>query len=169
MIFPDYYALRIYVICLALLACGVWMFRAGARKAFRFQFLLWLLAFLFIAIGSLFTILAIISPGKDTRSAPIYSPDHKHAIRITVLDLGGTGGGTFVDLYSFHGLIENRIADGEWKSLGPEDVKWIGNAQLFISFRKESGPPYWCKSAQSIEVSCDPPPENARRLGTKKP
>ncbi len=162
MIFPDYYSLRVYVICFSLLALGVWMFRAGSGKPFPFQIPLRFLAVLFIAIGSIFTLLTIGLSGTNTRSAPIYSPDHQHAIRITLLDLGATGGGTFVDLYSFHGLIENRIANGEWNSLGPEDAKWIGNAELLISFRKESGPPYWCKSAQSIEVHCDPPAADAR-------
>jgi hypothetical protein len=163
MIFPDYYALRVYVMCFALLACGVWMFRAGGRKSFRFQIPLRILAVLFIAIGSLFTLVAIISPGTISRSAPIYSPDRKHAIRITTFDLGATGGGTFVDLYSFHGLIEKRIANGEWKSLGPEDVKWIGNAELSLTFRKQFRPPYWCMNAQSIEVRCDPSAEDARQ------
>jgi hypothetical protein len=171
MIFPDYFTLRVYVLCFALLGGGIWMLRAGARKTFRIQFLLWLPAFLFIAIGSLFTLLTLliaIRAGANTRSVPIYSPDHNHAIRITAMSRG-TGGLTFVDLYSYYGLVENRIACGEWKSLGPEDVKWAGSAELLISFRKGYGPPYWCESARSINVHCVPPPEVERRPGTSKP
>jgi hypothetical protein len=169
MIFPDYYVLRFYFVCFALVICGVWLFRAGRRKPSHVQTLFRLLAVLFIAIGSLFTLLAIGCDSTDSRSAAIYSPDHEHAIRITTFDLGATGGGTLVDLYSFHGLIENRIATGEWRSLGPEDVKWIGNAEVMISFKKAFRRPDWCESTRSIKVRCDVPATDARRFGANKP
>jgi hypothetical protein len=161
MIFPDYFVLRAYAVCLAFLTLGIWMFRAGKGKPLRLQIPLRFFSVLFIGVSSLFLLLSVACGGVTEHSEPIYSPDRKHAIRITINDAGALGGSTVVDLYSFHGLIANRIATGDWTSPKSEDVKWLGNAEVLISYKNGLRPPDKCKSAQSVVVRCDPPPPNS--------
>jgi hypothetical protein len=161
MIFPNYFVLCEYAVCVAFLAIGAWIFRVSRNKPDQVQTALRILSVMLLAAGWLVALLHFASAGNDSYSPPIYSPDRKHAIRIDQWNRGPVSGGNWVVLYSFHGLIVDRIAHGEWKSLGPESVKWAGNSEIAITW-KDFRTPYWCESAQTIVVRCDPPPPKSQ-------
>ena len=142
----------------ACILLGVWVFAAVrlqkvlVRLPVRFGAVVLvvfgLVAGLFFGLGSL----------SNSNSAPIYSPDHKHAIRVEDLDYGATGGDTLVLLYSAHGFLMDVIFSGEWKVVEAKDVQWFGNTAARIKYRAS---PFKasCQGARGISVRCEQVPD----------
>lgn len=91
--------------------------------------------------------------GSVTKSVPLYSTDHRHAVRIYDYDAGAVGGDTGVYLYSHLGLWSEDIFEGNWKAA--KDVRWINNHELLIKFEPSYGPPV-CKDGSEVKVRCEP-------------
>ncbi len=96
--------------------------------------------------------------GCSGHGAPIYSPDGKTAALIWFDDEGATGGGASVQLYDMHGLRFGLVFDGQWKSVGQSDVRWVDDSHVTIRYEHW---PYYdeqksCRDFHSIKVVCVP-------------
>ena len=88
----------------------------------------------------------------DIHGDPIYSQNHSRAARPT--DWGYVfAGGTAVDLFSWKGLLRQRVfgqSDGEYGFL---QVIWINDHSLVVGYPKEFGAPF-CASTRTVHVEC---------------
>ena len=154
MIFPDYGEIRAFGVLVGLLLAAIWAFRAASsmRKIIRVSVRL-LSGFIIVLASTVTLILA--GCGTVTRSAPIYSPDHQKAIRITDLDWGAVGGDTSVELYSHHGLISEKVFTGEFAAVGPKDISWVNDSEVSIRYSGfATKTAETCNQAHSVKVKC---------------
>ena len=95
-----------------------------------------------------------------TTSAPVFSPDHTRALRVTDHDEGGLGGSTTVDVFWDHGLHSNMIFNGGWKQVEAKDVRWLSNSEILLPYSLISPEyrPDVCKGFAEIKVTCIPVP-----------
>jgi len=154
MIFPDYEEIRAFGVLMGFLFAAIWAFRSArsTRKIIRMS--VRLLSVLVMVLASTVT-LVLVGCGTITRSAPIYSPDHQKAIRITNVDWGAVGGDTSVELYSHYGLISEKVFTGEFAAVGPKDIRWVSNSEVSIRyFGSLTKAAETCNQAHSVKVNC---------------
>jgi len=158
MIFPDYSTIGIVAICLGLCGGSVYLFRSTGLSSTIIKVPTRLVSGLVVACS----VLALGMFGcasawnVTTRSAPIYSPDHLRALRITDTDAGALGGFTGITLYSHHGLIGRTIFAGDWKAAESQTVRWLNNSEVVIRYDASYIHPPRCDSAEGVSVKCEP-------------
>ena len=158
MIFLDYSEILPYAILFGIVIAAVWAFRAVSAKRLWIQILVRAFSIVLLMVATYFALLLHwFGPGKATRSAPIYSPDHSRAIRITHYEdqNGDTNGFTSVDLYSNFGLYSKAILLEEDSLLSEiKDVRWLSDSEVLINVQdveREAG----CKDAVGVKVRCE--------------
>src|SRR5258708_23353326 len=104
MIFPEYGHILVYFVLLLLLSFSLWAYRVVKRNARVFQVPVRIVSIIVFGLTSLMTIMIASCEFSNSKSTPIYSQDHKRALRIYDYDYGATGGETEVFLFSYYGL-----------------------------------------------------------------
>jgi hypothetical protein len=139
---------------------GIWAFRAVRTRRPLIRLPVCFVSVLVVIFGLVAGLFFGLGSLSNLKSAPIYSPDHKHAIQVEDLDYGATGGDTLVVLYSAQGLLTDVIFSGEWKVVDAKDVRWFGNTAVRITYRAS---PYsaTCQGARGIAVKCEQVPDPA--------
>lgn len=160
MIFIDYRLILLFAVPVILLALSVWgnafvgrgkdsLVRSLARIAMIGLGSLSSLALLIIGCETIWT--------STTNSNPIFSPDHKSAVRVIVDDAGALGGDTAVDVYTNHGFKNGTILAGDWKIVEAKDIHWLSNTEILIEYDATSGSHQPdCKRFNDIHVICQP-------------
>jgi hypothetical protein len=145
-------------IVLGLLCCAiclwVWLFWMVRSQRFLIRVAV-RVGSLFLVSISLFVGLLVSWASFSENSVPIYSPDHGYAIGVHGIDEGAVGGATEVTLYSLHGLRGDPIFLGEWGAVKAEDIHWITNDSVLVSYHHPSQPPRICISARGVTVHCE--------------
>lgn len=156
MIFLDYGKIGEYAIILGMLVAGTWAFRCVRSKRKSIRVAVRVVSIAVIGLSSLLTVILLMleSFGSTTWSPPIYSPDHKRAIRIADYDEGALGGDTAVELYSNRGLLSETVFYGSWDTVKPEDVHWDDNSNVTISYAVDARDAD-CSGSKSIQVHCE--------------
>ena len=112
------------------------------------------------AIASLGVVLLAAGSGCISRSAPIYSPSRRMALRIVDADEGAAGGSTSVDLFWAHGFRQQTVYMGGWKSVGPSSIEWKSDTELTIHYGggyiADAYHGYSCTSTAAVTVRCSP-------------
>jgi hypothetical protein len=155
MIFIDYAEIIAYCILCVFVAIAVLGIRIASRKGRSILILSWL--FLIVVLFGGWVTLASYRLGKAATtsiSPPTYSPDHRHALRIED-DKIDSGARTTVYLYSGHGFIVSRVFYGTLGSVKAEDLHWLSNSEVLISYAHPSDKQF-CKSTQQVKVSVEP-------------
>jgi hypothetical protein len=104
-------------------------------------------------LGLLFVILNYAATGCRSYSNPIYSPDHKSAVRIMVADVGALGGSTDVELFTLHGFNTYTIFSGGSAAVKAEDVHWVSSSELVVQY---FGTQYGGQDTSAVKVQCMP-------------
>jgi hypothetical protein len=89
--------------------------------------------------------------GCQTHEEAVYSADGHAAARVESYDAGATGGGTWVRVYSNHGLQSGQAFVGGWDSVGRNGLHWDSNTELTVEYE---GEPHTCKNVGRITVHC---------------
>jgi hypothetical protein len=150
----NLYEIVVFSFFLALIGLGIWGFRFVRGKKRGVRLTVRAISITLTAVSTLtafsLSFATLQRQVLTSVSAPIYSPDHKHALRIE--DFGDrTGSNTHVYLYSHFGFNVNAVFSGSWKSVRPEDISWINDSEISITYR-DSKLPYSCASAQHVKV-----------------
>lgn len=121
-----------------------------------------------LIIGGIVVTAAARAGSSDTSySAPIYSPDHKHAIRIED-DRLPNNGRTIVYLYSSGSLIPIQVFFGTQGAVTSEDIHWVSASALQITYK--SGEKLSCASSREVAVTVEPRASAAaKRIATVRP
>ena len=151
-------------LCVAIVATlfgSVWLFRKVRNTTPRLGTPLQVLSVLVAGISALILLLflggRVIS--KSANSELLYSPDRRLALRVESESTGALGGGTDILLYSHHGLTSRFIYVGEYESVQLDDVHWVNDREVLISYPKspQDRPPYKCGGTfGNIQVQCAP-------------
>jgi len=143
-------------ICLGLLviALPVFSFWVVRNKRWPVRIPVRILSALIELCGVFFWLILFALPWPHFYSPAVYSPNRKTAARIDDYNASGFGGAdTSVELFTFHGLKQDIVYFGEFKSLGATDLRWKSDSELEIYY---DGPTCDCKSAQGVLVRCVP-------------
>src|SRR6266481_5257222 len=98
--------------------------------------------------------IVIALPWSHSYSAAVYSPNRKTAARIDDYNASGFGGAdTSVELFTFHGLKQDIVYLGDFKTVGANDLRWKNDSELEIYY---DGPTCGCKGTQRVLVRCVP-------------
>ena len=111
------------------------------------------------ATGILLGLLLLVTrlSGCESVSSPIYSPSRRVAARVYDYDEGATGGGTQVKLFWAQGLRQANVFAGPWKAVEPQDVYWISDSELMLSYRADApSDQYACKGTSAVHLVCVP-------------
>ena len=108
-----------------------------------------------IALCGVFPWLIVFAlPWPHFYSAAVYSPNRKAAARIDDYNASGFGGAdTSVELFTLHGLKQDIVYLGDFKTVGANGLRWKSDSQLEIYY---DGPIRDCKSTQRVLVRCVP-------------
>ena len=96
---------------------------------------------------------------STTKSKLFYSPDGKTALQVEDETSGALGGSTYIPLYSHHGLFSHLIYVGEFGSVRLDDVRWVNDREVLISYplSPQYRAPYKCGGTfGDIRVQCAP-------------
>jgi hypothetical protein len=111
--------------------------------------------FLSVLLGACIVVLVLFVlalPNPNSYSAPLYSPNHKMAVRVANYDAGPLGGAnTSVELFSDGGLVSRIVFFGEWRSVEAENLRWIGDSEVEVKY---VGSATRCASTQRVIVHC---------------
>jgi hypothetical protein len=158
MIFPDSSEILPYCVLTSLVIAAAWAFRNVRAKRLWIQTLVRTISVISLIPIALATLWFLwLDSGKATRYAPIYSPDHSRAIRISHYEdpYGDSGGPTSVDLYSSFGLYSKRIFEGpDMQTSEIKDVRWISDSEVLIKLQdveRVAG----CSDAIGVKVRCE--------------
>jgi hypothetical protein len=151
MIFYDPSAVIAYSVLIILIALGVIGFRYAQRKTGANRMFLRVGSFVVVAGGLLITAAWRLGAALTSFSPPIYSPDHKYALRVADENIDSRGV-TRVYLYSDHGLVVKQVFQGRWKSAKAEDIHWLSNSEVSILYEYSSDK-YVCASTSEVRVS----------------
>lgn len=147
------------VVYFGLMAFGIWLFRTVRTKRAIIRISVRTLSVVLIALNSLAVCIIGCGALLTTISAPIYSPDRGHALRVEDHDEGAVGGETNVDLYSKFGMHQDTIFSSEWRSAEPKDISWLNDHEILIQYHAPVLP-NTCASAQNVTVHCQRAPES---------
>ena len=155
MIFPDYGEIRYFGFVCGIFFAAYFVFRSVRRTATLIRYPVRILAVFFGLFG---LVMGWIPLGwvKETRSSPIYSPDHHRAIMITETNAGAAGGDTSVQLYSNYGLLSETIFTGDYGVVESKGISWVSNSEAVIKFWGEFPEGHnSCNQAHSVTVRCE--------------
>jgi hypothetical protein len=155
MLFVDWGEVRIGIAAVLLMIAVFGLVRWSQRKRKVFKVFTWVTSIPMGALSVLLTLFLLMDQGCETAHPAVYSPDHASAVRVLDWDVGATGGGTSVRVYTDHGFVTNRVYAGGWQSVDGRSVRWLDNRSLEIyydpSFREHE-----CVSSSQIQVICTP-------------
>jgi len=151
MLFIEWGLVGRVCLCLAVVA-GTMVFFWLARKLPEavhglLRYISWPLA----VFALLFVALNVVAMGCQTYTAPLYSPDHKMAVRVRSADEGWLGEWSHVELFRNHGLEQALIFRGPWQSVDASSLRWINNTQIEIEYQENV---FRCGHAWGISVHC---------------
>jgi hypothetical protein len=152
MLFVEWWPVILHCVFLLLIGAAILAFRSVLGKKVWFRLTVQLLSVL-VVLGSLFSLLFYWRmPNPWTYSAPIYSPNHKMAVRVAEYNASGFGGAdTSVELFDCHGLFSKVVFLGEWKSVETSNIRWKSDSELEVLYQ---GTPYRCTSTPRVMVRC---------------
>jgi hypothetical protein len=118
-IFPDYWEIAIIGLPISILLLGVWLFRSVKLKRALLRLPVQIVSVQMLSGSSLLLLTYGWVGGfdKTTASPPLYSPDHRRAVRTIDWDYGALGGNTGVRVYSHHGLLVKEVFYGDGRLL----------------------------------------------------
>lgn len=151
MFFIEWWLVERFAMLAALLIAsgvGIWLVRRK-RKWIRVAAIT--LASPVGLLSGLFLALQFMAIGCLSYSSPVYSPDRSRAARIRTDDEGATGGNSSVEVFWNHGFSSQDVYWGQWKSVGPNDLRWKNNSMLNVT---HDSPMYRCDSTRRIQVNC---------------
>lgn len=94
---------------------------------------------------------------SDIKRTIIYSPTRRYALVVINSDLGATGGGSAVWLYSSHGFHKDALFVGKWNQTDPDHVRWLNDTEVVVDEAVRYGEPSFCKGARHVTVHCGSP------------
>jgi hypothetical protein len=153
MVFVDWDLMEEALVCLvAMLACIAGL-RYSRRKRLAIQIPLVALSIPIAGLAMLLGLLLVLETfsGCRTNEQAVYSADGRRAARVESFDAGATGGGTWVRVYSNHGLQSGQAFVGEWDSVGRNGLHWDTNMELTVEY---TGKLESCKDVVGITVHC---------------
>jgi hypothetical protein len=154
MIFPEWRRILIYCVLFVLIFSSIWAFRLVRTRHLVVRIPVRIVSLAVFGLASLLTLSIVSCEFSNTRSTPIYSPDHRHALRIYDYDAGATGGSTEVLLFSHYGLLSNAVFEGNWKAAEPKGVHWVNDREVEILYEPSYGPPS-CMSTGQVTIRCE--------------
>jgi hypothetical protein len=159
--FIDWRQASVYGVIVAVLLGSIWLFRKVRSTTPRLRILIQICSALVAGVSLLLLLmfLGVELMSKSTNSELLYSPDRKFALRVESETSGALGGDTDILLYSHHGMASHRIYVGEFWSVRLEDIRWVNNRELLISYPMSPSdrPPYECGGTfGDIKVQCAP-------------
>lgn len=155
MLFIEWWLIWRFIAGVLITLLAVFAFWAVEKRRLALQLPIRILSIPVAASGSLFALLTWGVSGCLSYSTPIYSPNHRNVARIRTDDEGATGGNTSVEIISFHGLKNEDVFWGSWRSVEPADIRWVGDSELAITY---DGNLYSCSGTHAIKVTCQPKP-----------
>lgn len=161
MIFLEWRRILTYCVLLLLIFSSIWAFRLVRTKHLLVRIPVRILSLAVFGLASLMTLSIVSCEFSNTRSTPIYSPDHRRALRIYDYDAGATGGGTEVLLFSDYGLRSETVFDGNWKAAEPKGVHWVNDHEVEILYEPSYSPPR-CMSIEYVTIRCQPASANLK-------
>jgi hypothetical protein len=159
--FIDWRQASVYGVIVAILLGSIWLFRKVRSTTPRLRIPIRIFSAL-VAGVSLVVLLLLIGAGfmsKSTYSELLYSPDRRFALRVESESSGALGGDTDIVLTSHHGLASHLIYVGEFGSVRLDDVRWVNDRDVLISYplSPQDRPPYKCGGTfGDIQVLCIP-------------
>jgi hypothetical protein len=156
MIFADYRHYLMYTVCGLFAFAGIWAFWSVRKMKPPARIILRLLLALVGLPTCLFFIIMLgFVDSTVTKSAFIFSPSRKQAIRIE--DIGGMppAFSSRVDLFSHTGLSSDVIAGCDIGATEAKDVHWVNEAQVLVETHPDVGA-CSCKSTSQVAVTCSP-------------
>jgi hypothetical protein len=159
MLFIDYDIILTYAVCIGITVLGLGIYRS--MKTVRSIYLRLSARFLasgLVAFGSLLLLFFAGCGGPGgANSNPIFSPDHRYAVRVSDFDYGATGGDTSVSVFGDYGFRNATVLYGPWKIVRAKDIRWKSNSEVLIQFQPNTAydPPN-CKNLGSVKVTCVP-------------
>jgi hypothetical protein len=155
MIFLDYGEILGNSVLLVLALAALLGFRIAYRRKGAIRILLFAISILVLAGSVLIGMAYRLGRAEMTHiSSPIYSPDQRHALRIED-DKMDSGSRTTVYLYSGHGIIVNRVFYGTLGSVKVEDIHWLSNSTVLITYAFPNAKQF-CASTRQVTVSVGP-------------
>jgi hypothetical protein len=154
MLILDPAAVIAYGVLFVLVILAAVGFRFAGRKTGVVRLILRIVAVTVFIAGLLVTVAFRMGSDLSSFSSPIYSPDHKHALRIEDVKME-PGPRTTVYLYSNHGFLIDRVFYGTLGSVTAKDIHWLDNSSVLITY----GPPsakQFCASTAQVRVSAEP-------------
>jgi hypothetical protein len=159
MLFIEWGLIGRVCLCLAVVAATVLVFWLARKRLLVPQALHGLLRSLtwpLAVFALLFVATNLLAMGCQTYTAPLYSPDHKMAVRVRSADEGWLGEWSHVELFRDHGLRHVLIFRGPWQSVDASSLRWINNSMLEIDYQDNV---FRCGHAWGISVHCVARPE----------
>lgn len=161
MLFIEWGVVGRISLCLAVAVVTILVFRAGRKRLVRplvAQEVLRSLSWPLAVFALLFLVLNGLAIGCQTYTAPLYSPDHKMAIRVRSADEGWLGEWSHVELFADHGIRSALIFRGPWQSVDASSLRWINNTQIEIDYQDDV---FLCGHARGVSVHCVARPQPA--------
>ncbi|MBS1814408.1 MAG: hypothetical protein JSS87_06000 [Acidobacteria bacterium] len=129
----DHKLAEMYLAMLCCITLGIaifgWVGRFGVAIRWPARFLSVMLA----SVSSCLLLLCVSCDAIEVKQrAILYSPDGKHALVIRDVDDGALGGSTAVSLYSDHGLSEDILFRGDWRTTDSNRIRWFSNSTVHI-------------------------------------
>ena len=151
MLFVEWWAIKVFCIGLLMVAVATFSFWFVGKKGSLVRLPVRFLAGLCGATG-LWVILVVVT-NSDVYSEPIYSPNHRMAVRIHHHNPGELGGPTHdsVKLFSAYGFKSTVVFSGDWESVETSDLRWKSDSELEIYHR---GAARRCTSTRPVRVRC---------------
>jgi hypothetical protein len=153
MIYPDYRDTFWILAGIPPLSFGVWLLWLTRKGRFIPSLFIRLIAVSVVGVGGFWVTAAVFWYLKADRSAPVFSPDHTRALRVTAAADLSPRSTVVVDLYSFHGLVSERIYDSGVNLAVIGDVRWLSDSEVEIGIVDGEGGDI-CKDARRVKVRC---------------
>jgi len=159
MLFIEWGLIGRLCLCLAVVATTLlvfWLARRRVQLSEARHGLLHSLSWPVAVLAILFVALNLVAIGCQTYTAPVYSPDHKMAIRVRSADEGWLGEWSHVELFRSHGFEQALIFRGPWQSVDASSLRWVNDTQIEIDYQDNV---FRCGHAWGISVHCVHRPE----------
>lgn len=151
------------LILLVLITVLGWrVFRQRTRPS-ALRFVAAMAAFSSLTVLLVFCVLSWLLGWRHTdvlmRSA---SPDKRHIAVLRHWQAGREG--TFIDLYSHGGLMEETVGSGKWRAFHVASIRWRAADNLELTYDPTVDKEPLCSSTKSVQVFCvASPSRNADR------
>jgi len=160
MFFIEWWLVRRIVTEVLMFAGAVALFVSVRNKRWPLRIPVRVFSLPLMLIGLLLLCLQWMAMGCISYSHPVYSPNHRMAARVRDGDGGATGGESTVELFDSHGLHQEDVYSGGWKSVEERDIHWTDNTHLIIEYDNVSE--HKCEKSSRITLECRPRLEPAQ-------